>query len=250
MLNLKATLKDLKEKFLNELYPYDITCIGCNAELKATDYYGLCGKCTKKIKLIDNEVKRCLKCGKPIYDEARYCIACQNIRRYFDAVYSFMVYDGVAKTLMERFKFQGRKYLAYYFGKMLAVIYYGASLDADILVPVPSTDKVRGYNQSELLSDYLSKFTGIPKGNHLRKIKETPKQMSLGGKERQENLKDAFEADGIVDGKRILLIDDIVTTGATMSECARTLLKAKAQSVTGLSVCNVEYYLYKEQAND
>jgi ComF family protein len=246
MEQLKTLAAKLWGKFQNELYPYDITCISCNAELRAEDYYGLCKKCIKKITLIDAEVKRCLKCGKPIYDEARYCITCQNIKRHFEKAYSFMVYKDTARTLMERYKFRGAKYIAYYFAKMLAVVYYGAKLEADVLVPVPINDKERGYNQSELLADFLSSLTGVPKSNALKKIKETRKQIELGGKDRQENLKGAFAAALDVKGKSILLIDDIITTGATMSECSHTLLKAGAERVVGLSVCNVEYYLYKE----
>lgn len=112
----------------------------------------------------------------------------------------------------------------------------------DVLVPVPlhiRRLRERGYNQALILVRELNKRTGIPyQERALVKIKDTPMQTSLKKRERGKNLKGVFEVKDpeAIQGKAVVLVDDVYTTGATVNECARTLLKAGAKQVAALTV--------------
>ena len=112
----------------------------------------------------------------------------------------------------------------------------------DLIVPVPlhiRRLRERGFNQALLLARELSKQTGIPcEQRSLRKIKDTPFQTALKGRERRKNLKAAFRVKKTeeIEGKSVLLVDDVYTTGTTVNECARTLLEAGAATVGVLTL--------------
>jgi ComF family protein len=131
-------------------------------------------------------------------------------------------------------KYHRRRALARPLGDLLAGI---GIPDADAIVPVPLFKKrlcTREYNQSALLAAHLSKSTGIPVLlNRLFKVRETPPQVGLSAAQRRKNLKGAFSVRqrGGIMGRRILLVDDVITTGATAAECATALLEAGATEV-------------------
>lgn len=109
----------------------------------------------------------------------------------------------------------------------------------DIIVPVPSTKserRQRGYDLPQLLGRALSRRTGVPSMPRLKKVRDTRRQVQLGGMERRQNLKDAFEACGPVQGYRILVVDDVTTTGSTLQECAAALHRAGAAEVWGITI--------------
>ncbi|MCY4527626.1 MAG: ComF family protein [Chloroflexi bacterium] len=115
------------------------------------------------------------------------------------------------------------------------------SITADVIVPVPlhsSRERERGYNQSELLAGEISKSTRIPMATDvLARTRNTPPQVSMTTpEERRQNVVGAFECVGDVAGKRVLLIDDVVTTGATVVECSAKLRQAGAASIWVLSL--------------
>ena len=118
-------------------------------------------------------------------------------------------------------------------------------VDAIIYVPIHRRkEALRGYNQSELLGDYVSKKLKIPiLRNHLLKVKWTKDQNRLGKIERQNNLQNSFKTNNIEDfkGKEILLIDDIITTGATLEECSKSLMESGAKKVYRIS----SYFKYE-----
>ena len=112
---------------------------------------------------------------------------------------------------------------------------------ADVLMPVPlhgSSERQRGYNQAELLARDLSKRTGLPLASRvIRRLRNTPPQVSVvSHDERRRAVRDAFECKLDVDGQRVLLIDDVVTSGSTMSACAAALKAGGARSVWGLAL--------------
>jgi len=115
----------------------------------------------------------------------------------------------------------------------------------DLIVPVPlhvRRLRQRGFNQALLLAKELSKRTGIRYGQRvLRKVKDTPFQSTLKGTERRKNIKGAFHVNNTEEarGKSILLVDDVCTTGATVNECARTLLNGGAERVVALTLARV-----------
>lgn len=146
---------------------------------------------------------------------------------------AYGIYDGVMKEAVHLMKFRQLKRLAIVLGQKLTSIDVPT---ADSIVPVPLSIKglrKREFNQSAIMAKELSKKTGIPLYlNGLRKVKETLPQSSLSKNERVRNVKGAYVSDDIVRGKRIILVDDVVTTAATVNECAKVLKKAGASTVT------------------
>ncbi|MBI4550369.1 MAG: ComF family protein [Candidatus Omnitrophica bacterium] len=141
------------------------------------------------------------------------------------------------KTLLHQIKFEGKRPLINLFAEALAGFADAGELPAfDSAVPVPLDEKrlrERGFNQSEVLASLLAAGLELPVRRSLKKIRATPPQSSLNRKKRLENLSGSFSVaePARVQGKRVLLVDDIYTTGATANECARTLLAAGARSV-------------------
>ncbi len=209
--------------------------------------------------------KRCIFCNTPIYTGKPYCEQCLPLIPFaeeicpicaknpcicrqsgfsFSAVSAVFFYELGAENAIRQLKFHERlSYLPalaeYLYQRLLQCDYYS---ELDCVIPIPMTRKAeyeRGYNQSALLAELLAKKSGIPNcARALVKTKHTEKQHDLGQKERQRNLKDAFqvvETQHIV-GKTILLCDDVYTTGATFDECARTLLAAGAKRVYCIAV--------------
>ncbi|HEY3289180.1 MAG TPA: ComF family protein [Anaerolineae bacterium] len=139
------------------------------------------------------------------------------------------------------FKYDGTPDLAAPFGQLMADCWIRSKLQADCLVPVPlhpRRRRERGYNQSELLSSNLGQIVGVPvEARLLRRVRYTDQQALLTHDERRGNVRGAFAAEvGCVAGKRVVLVDDVFTTGATLCECAVTLLNAGAQSVGAMTL--------------
>lgn len=134
-------------------------------------------------------------------------------------------------------KFKGIKSLS----RPLAKLLFDLDIpDTDIIIPVPMTKKAllrRGFNQSLLIAKEVSMIKGIPLDiDSLQKTKETLPQVGLEAGERMKNLKGAFFVMGDIKGKDVLLIDDVMTTGATLRECSKALLKAGATKVICLVI--------------
>lgn len=223
--------------FDNVLYPMDCTCDVCGEELVADTRYRLCSDCIAKLPFANGH--RCLCCGVPLADESDYCNRCQYERGAFVKNRSPLVYEGETRKIIYSLKFGNKKYLAQTLGALMADEFLKDNMEADIIVYVPMTEaeeKKRGFNQSELLAEEVGKRLNIAVLPALVKIKETKAQKELGGKERAQNLEGAFACVfEQVKNRKILLIDDIFTTGATANECAKVLLKAKAREVNVLT---------------
>jgi competence protein ComFC len=192
----------------------------------------LCSSCWHKIQRHNGE--GCRICASVTdYDSTAVCKECRSIKPVFDRVMAYGIYDGVMKEAVHLMKFRQLKRLAIVLGKELTSIDVPT---ADTIVPVPLSIKglrKREFNQSAIMAHELSKKTGIPLYlDGLRKVKETLPQSSLSKNERVRNVKGAYTTDGDVRGKRIILVDDVVTTAATVNECAKVLKKAGASTVT------------------
>lgn len=233
----KAFFSKLATAFEDALFPKDCTCDVCGAELIADTRVRLCSHCVDTLPFVGEHI--CLYCGMPLKDESDYCNRCQYSRQEFSKNRAPLVYDGDVKRLIYAFKFNQKKYIAETLGALMADEYLKRSMDADIIVFVPMTkeeEKKRGYNQSELLANEVGKRLNMPVLPALVKIRSTSAQKELKGKDRATNLEGAFACVfDQVKNRRILLIDDIFTTGATANECTKTLLKAKARDVSVLT---------------
>lgn len=221
---------------------FPITCTCCHTDLPADDYYRICATCLENIKMIEGFY--CLKCGIPLPDGGAHCFHCREKTSYhFENIRSVAVYEGLARDLIGKFKYQSKDYLNRFLGRLLiyAIDKYSYN-DVDIVIPVPIhwlKKMRRGYNQSELLAIVTAKYISKPLiSNILIKTRLTRPQMRLNRENRIANLGGSFSVreKELIKGKNILLIDDVCTTGATIEECAKVLTRSGANKVYGLTV--------------
>ena len=236
---ITAFFSGLPEAMKKLIYPDNLTCDLCGEELLVEARYHVCGKCIEELPFIEGNI--CLNCGVSIDNEAQYCDRCQRMPGVYKINRAPLLYEGKAIEMIHGLKFGGKKYLVDTISAMMADTFLKYGMEGEIIVPVPMTakdEKKRGFNQAELIAYKLGERLNIPVLPALSKIKETSMQKELSGKERQENLSKAFEVVyPQVKDRKILLIDDIFTTGATINECARALLKAKCKEVSALTAC-------------
>lgn len=194
----------------------------------------ICEDCEKNICRIEHPV--CGKCA----DSIHVC-RCRKYRRTaYDSAAAVFYYRNSIKDGIHTLKFKRITSGAEFFGREMYEIYKTcyADKDIDLIIPVPlykTKIRDRGYNQSMLIAKEISKLSGLPISKALCKIKDTPIQHFLKREEREKNLRGAFCADKSVKGKKILLIDDVITTGSTFNECAKELKRAGAESVYALA---------------
>lgn len=207
--------KDLFEKLMEIIFPRK--CAFCNILIKE-DY--TCKKCKKKLEYI--------------------CINC-NIQKsnseYFDFLICPFFYDGIIKSKILEFKFKNKKYLYKPLSQeLINILMYYKNL-IDIIIPVPISLAryfERGYNQSKLVADYVSKKINKPLALWvLIKTKNNYMQSKLNMQTRSNNVKNVYKVLNTekIKGKNILLIDDIYTTGATVTECSKILKQNGAQKI-------------------
>jgi ComF family protein len=190
-----------------------------------------------------------LHCGNPLIDKSigdLYCVNCLNKKDNLRYSRSAVIYDVFSKKLILDFKFfdhiENKKLLAqwmYLAGKDI----FDAGVDVIIPIPLHKLRLLkRKYNQSAILASELSKMTNIKSDyKSFVKIRSTQPQSECSGKKRITNIKNAFTVKNPenIKGKRILLIDDVYTTGSTLRECAKVLKKAGAKSVDALTIAKV-----------
>lgn len=158
-------------------------------------------------------------------------------------------YEDIRESIF-RFKYDGFTGYGRIFGEMMAGFVKGnglrAILGADLIVPVPmwkEKERKRGFNQAALMAESFSELTGIPYcDSAIERIRETAPQMSLSGRDRSANISSAFKVTGKISvaGKRVLLLDDIYTTGSTVRECAKEFFAAGAREVMYIAIASAD----------
>jgi len=232
----RKLLSDLKEGFLDILYPPDLSCILCGEEASIVPGFNLCKACYDQLPFIRPPV--CRICGKPM-TEGESCPDCLVQAHHFHQACSVFEYTPVIQKLIYRFKYDGQTYLAPLFGRCMAEKLKNMEDWPSIqgLVPVPlhpNRRRKRGFNQAELMAKEMEKHTDIPVLNQvLIRKRDTSAQAGLRRMERMENMANAFTIRNReeIQGKILLLIDDIYTTGATADQCSRVLMEAGASRV-------------------
>ncbi len=230
----------LKNALQTAVAPTQFKCLNCGTDVFGE--VGFCKDCLEKVTF--NNGKTCLRCGVALHGAEDYCGRCAFEKTYFDRAYSPFCYDGAVQKAILDMKFNNlgsnARVLAAYL--VFAAQKYNLQFDVVTFVPMsPKSQKKRGYNQSQLLAEHFCYKLDIDFPLHaLTKTKETARQETLGKKQRQENLVGAFSANDSVRGKRVLLIDDVKTTGATLNECAKALKRKGATQVIGLTVASRE----------
>jgi ComF family protein len=205
------------------------------------DAYPLCGRCREVFRLIRPPV--CQRCGRPLRgppDLVFTCVPCRRRRTYFRCARAAGIYDGPLRDAIHALKFGGCRAMARPLGSLVAeVVASDPRIRPDAVVPVPlhrTRQRERGYNQAELLAVEVGDRLGIPVRAVLARIRETPAQVGLGRDERRANVRGAFAVRGQMAGARVLLVDDVLSTGSTAVECARALRQAGAQEVAVAAV--------------
>ena len=229
---MQSALAYLKKArfFLDLLFPF--SCPVCEKSSDDHSTSPLCSSCWHKIQRHNSE--GCRVCASVTdYDSAAVCQECRSIKPVFDRVIAYGIYEGVLKETIRLMKFRQLKRLAWVLGRKLSSIDVPT---ADSIIPVPLSInglRKREFNQSAIMAKELSKKTGIPLYlTGLKKVKETLPQSSLSKAERIRNVKGAYTSNGNIKSKRIILVDDVVTTAATVNECAKVLKRAGASLVT------------------
>jgi ComF family protein len=227
---------------LNLVYPR--SCYICGKESpEALDF--LCWDCLADTQKV--EPPFCSICGDPVpgnITHQYHCHWCSLQRPHFERARSAFRYDGAIRQLLQDLKYHHHTWLARDLAEMLAhcvrAEYETATFD--LICPVPlhiSRKRSRGYNQSALLAKELSNQLSIPFfGRAVRRVVPTPSQTNLTATQRDANMRDAFESGTFrcLKNKRILLVDDVMTTGATTNACAGALKKSGALCVHVITV--------------
>lgn len=224
-------------KVLDKLgdFLYPARCPVCDNIVQRWDG-GICNKCLKMIRYV--EPPRCLKCGKHIEEETKeFCSDCDERNHYFRQGRALFYYKDVAKAIY-RYKYKGRKAYAQVFGKEMAYYLgdYIRSLGADAIIPVPLFKRKvrrRGYNQAALLAKILGEELNIPVyENVVIRNRNTKPLKLLNPEERLNNLKKAFILlENGVKLKRVIIVDDIYTTGSTIDTMAKLLKERGIEEV-------------------
>ena len=201
-----------------------------------------CPFCGKLLK--ENEADLCGECRKVLPWTGRDC---RSHGSFFSVCVSPLQYDGRAREALLRFKFSGKRSYARCFGKLMAdCLRDDPPGQFDVISYVPLSFlrfRKRGYSQTRLLAKELSRELHIPCVRLLRKKRNTPAQSHLQGEAaRKANVSGAFQMRkrAEVEGKTILLVDDVLTTGATLAECSRVLLTAGAEKVLCATLCKAQ----------
>lgn len=199
----------------------------------------------------------CVSCRTPFLnpfplDEQGQCGLCRRGLTGFDAAYTFGSYEGELRQLIHLFKYGRIQTLARPLGKLL-LIALPREKSFDLIVPMPlhwTKRWQRGFNQSELLAREVSRRWNVPLRRLVRRIRFTAAQAGLTNAKRRDNVAGAFRARNAAAGKRVLLIDDVMTTGATAGACALALKRAGAAHVTLLTLARVDRRLIAVDARD
>lgn len=203
----------------------------------------VCLTCNQKLQYIHSP--RCFQCGKQLYEEKEeFCNDCKVKKHLFKQGIGVFGYDENIKDAIYRFKYHNQRNYAKFFGEVIASR-YGYQIrhwNPDVIIPIPLYRikyYQRGFNQAELVAKELGNILQIPVDTKsLVRNRKTKPMKELNDEERTKNLQNAFNLTAdIVKYKKVLLLDDIYTTGATMDACSKVLLEAGVEEIYCASVC-------------
>lgn len=220
------------EIILDLLFPR--RCLGCG---QIGDF--ICSNCWRTLPRLAPPV--CPKCGKP-QPSGLLCANCWRELSRIDGIRSVSPFEGIVRQAIHELKYRNLKAISVTLARLLADYLEINSLPAEIIVPVPLHPKrlrERGYNQSGLLARELSKRSGLSLiDDCLYRFKDSPPQAkTITAEGRRKNVAGAFECrDDKLSGKRVLLVDDVCTSGATLEACATALKDRGAATVWGLTL--------------
>lgn len=242
-MNIVKPIKNLSQAFLQIVLPP--TCISCSDIVEMQGQ--ICGSCWGDVAFIGKY--KCHCCGLPFaFDmgKSAHCQHCIATKPEFKKVRAVCKYEGTGRRLAAKLKFHDKTHIAGSMGRMMFNAGAEVLKGADIIAPIPLHKRRqfwRKYNQAALLANELANYDAEKEyaSQLMKRIRATIPQTQLAYAKRQENVEDAFVVDDTIDvqGKTILLIDDVMTTGATMNSCAKSLKDAGAKKVNGLVFARV-----------
>lgn len=240
-------LRNLINGLTDLVYPK--VCLACREKIAGLSVDGLiCAQCWSRIKKTAPPFCRC--CGRHLEKKSinkNICVLCIKSKLHFDRAFSPCGYEGVMQKLIREFKYKGKKHLALPLSKLMSqfIREYDLPLEIiDYIVPVPlhkTRLREREFNQAESLAKNIClEFNKNILTDTLQRSRNTRTQTELETDQRLANVRESFSVAriGIVKGKNILLIDDVLTTGATCSEAARALKNSGAGIVFALTLAN------------
>ncbi len=240
------TFRELRERLHEAKERYDdthnFTCDICGREI--FDGRRVCAPCLAALPANDGKI--CPFCGRAVVEDGA-CLLCKDKPLGTEKTRSPYRYEREAARLVVRAK-RGQAYLARTLAELSLPLAEREFADIDLIVPVPMTErarKERGYNQTELFAHYLGKAWGKEVFTGVIKRKDTGSQKTLGRREREENLTGCFHVSRRkeVKGKRVLILDDVMTTGATVGVLTDTLKRAGAAKVCALTFASAKQYV-------
>jgi len=220
-------------------------CMLCRQVMPRQALYHLCPGCLDDLPFI--VAPFCQKCGAPLTDERAACLECRMSKGELSRNWSVFLYAEGVKTIIYRWKYSQNPGYAKPLALLLSDFMRVNQVEGDLLVPVPlhkNKLKQRGYNQAALLASLVAKQTGIPVCEDLLiRVRQTRQQSGLSSAARRKNVKDAFQYNekylhilGAEDMKHVVLVDDIYTTGSTLSACAQVLRQAGMADVSAVTL--------------
>lgn len=230
-LPIRARVSRVLWLLIDQVFPP--VCAGCHAKGSAW-----CENCQKESDSMSGRVCDC--CGKP-NPKKNLCYYCLEVQPKYDGARSWGIYQGLLRDGLLELKYKRNLGLGEALAEHLKTRLFAEEWEVDMIVPIPlgrKRRKERGYNQAEILARPLSWQTGLPiNSGAIIRQRETRSQVELSRKEREENVAGAFRAfPKEVDGKNILIVDDVMTTGATLNAAAAALKTAGAAKVYALTV--------------
>jgi ComF family protein len=227
-----STGPSVKSQLLSLVFP--ARCAGCGRPGNL-----FCPACQDQVQPVPQPV--CIRCGRPVATAGR-CSDCSDGSFHVSAIRAAAVYIDPISKAIHRFKYEGQPELHAPLGELLVAYWRSRSATVDLVASVPlheNRQRERGFNQSELLAAVLCREARLPllQQGVLRRTRDTEHQMLLGPAERRANVQNAFAWMGpSLANHKVLLIDDVATTGSTLEACAEVLLAAGAGRVWALTV--------------
>lgn len=225
-------------------------CHICRSFIPDAGELHICPSCRERLPLVSTPL--CPICGIPFIGAGgdHTCGQCQTQPPHFESARAHLLYEGAARELIHYFKYNNKTHLR----RPLALLSlegltsFITSRTPDLIIPIPlhhSRLQSRGFNQAILLGDMFSSRLSIPMlVDGLTRTRKTEPQVELSAEDRRNNVKGAFAVKRTdrISGKRVLLMDDVMTTGSTVNECAKVLNKAGAASVVVVTIARAARY--------
>jgi ComF family protein len=202
----------------------------------------LCAECLTQVPRV--EPPFCARCGDKVATES-LCTRCRTSPLQIERIRSAVYFEGALREAIHQLKYKGRTALAKPLGNLMAAYWQRNPMPSDVVVPVPlHADRLRerGYNQAALLAHELTREIGLTLDEQtLVRKRATAPQIELNARQRKENVQEAFCcSNDTLNGKKVLLVDDVCTTGATLEACAIALHEGGARSIQALTLARAQ----------